>query len=652
MRAAMRPLLRTLIRRPGALYDRVFVGPVASRDVVEAELRALAEAADVPVHIVRERVPAGIAAPSVVLAEASDLVTHADDMGALPEGVQIILWGACSAVDLDAEVRARLSSGCVFDVCAHTPAVEREWSMGPTLRRYASRTDKPVSPAFVEAPASALPLVSDEAAIRLEAAGLWPALAFDGAIGPDEPTVANLGGQSAAVISLLTEDAPHADAVFRETLSVLGERGCHVVLVGDAALRKSLFDDPAWEDLLCDSPVVVVSSPANPVIQADRRTWPPVSRMLLDPFVAGDEPERILSGRSHASGPGATLADVVQMVTGGRGEGRIVVFDDLRLGMLDFQDGRVVGAHCMGAYWSAERLRRFRPEDPGALNTLLLREHLCEIGGWDAVQYVVTSGTVPAGQTAGLDVNSALMSVAQRMDESERRARKVGGGDRVWKLDRVDAPRDISSRARSLWPHLDGRRSVDRAMRGAGLLEDEALDAILELRDRGLATVVGRVRRRAVEVGSGPVARRLLGMGLITEATHLLVSAAKSRGVSSEARFLIAHLMASTDPAGAVGAFRAIAAEPGDALAFASAVNALLLDVRGRQIDGAAAWARCAGLEEPDDLPAEERARLTAVRIEFAARAGRDADAQSLRLELASLGECGRTLLRAIPDAG
>lgn len=638
LRSALRPVLRAVIARPGSLYQPLYVGPIPSVDVIEADIQGLAETQGVPAYFgygdpVRRAMQAGT--PAVIVCGVEDASALFADHPTLPERQQIVIWGDAAAEDLPSAIADHLARGFGFDPRPHARMGGGEWTMGPTLARIARDPGNVYNPVLLVAPRSALAFVADEAALRLEAAGLRPVLTFSDGVRENEPALQRLGG-GAVVIRMA--DAPAAAA--HAGLAALLGRGVQVVIALTPEVQNVLQAGAAG--VLDRAISLIVAGGAERDQKARQtevalaaRSWPPISEVLVSPPAVGRDRERKMGGSLDTF----PLPDILQTLGAGRHTGRLAVFTHAQLGTLDVDRGKVVSAWIMGDLWDAADFLARRPDDARAL----VEQRACAIGQWKQAGFTFFDPTgAPSLDPlrAAVPIDALTMEIARRADEGGRRALRVGGMGRVWMRLPGD-PAGLDEAALRLLGAFDGERSLFQLALDLGLLSDEALDAVLQLQGRKLAKPVGELPAPS-EKEVHEVAAVLLEWGLEAEALRVLTEAEQAQRMSPEAYALHAHLLAASDPQGAAAAFRTAARGLASTALFDAALNGYLLEVRGRQRPAAEAWREVKRMLREGHRDHARSVRHYAVVAELALRANDTQTADATLAALAAAGAEGR----------
>lgn len=651
LRAVLRPILRAVTMRPGSLYQPLYLGPLVSLELIEADVQGLAENQGLPACFgygdqTRRVMSAGT--PAVIVVDVAGASALFAEHANLPERQQIIIWGESPSESLPEDVASRLEHGLVFDPRLYARQSSGEWMMGPTLARTARDPGNIYNPVLLVAPERALAFVADEAALRLEAAGLRPVLTLSDGVREDEPALSRLNRGSAVVLRL----AGRPDEDTLAGLSALLDRGIQIVLVLSPDAQGSLQTDAERSSLLGRAITLIVAGgterePARNRQEEElaQRTWPPIGEVLVAPPRIGAEPERTMTGRLETF----PLPDVLQTLAGGRHTGRLAIFARTHLGTIELHRGRVRGAWILGDPWTASAFEARRGAD--GLRALV-EQRVCTIGQWvDAgfTFYDPGSRATPDPIEVALHVDALALEIARRADEGTRRTLRVGGLSRVWarKEGAHGAEGEVGEVPLRLLAAIDGERPLSALMIELGILPDEALDAILELHGRGLVVGKGDVDERdAASVHE--VAARLLDWGLTPEALRVLSEAEREESLTPEGYALHAHLLAGTDPQGAAAAFRHATLRLVDAPLFDATLNTLLLEVRGRQRPAADAWREVRRLLRAGHASHARTLRHYAVIAELALRAGDKGSAGRTLAALQNAGEEGRRMHSAL----
>jgi hypothetical protein len=614
LRAVVRPLLRSVIRRPGSIYQPVFIGPVRDGSALASEIQTLAEMEGTPALFG----DAGIEAvrrgtSSVVLLSMEESRALGGEWGPSFGAAQVIVWSRESASG-NSLVQARLARGVAIDPSHHLKAPAREWSMAPMIARAAREPGRFHNPIFLIGIPELLPFLADEASLRLEAGGLSPVVSYGAPIAAEDVARHRTDTRAALVLRLAT--APEGE-VARELASAVGmalAMKIQVVVVLSDATREAILHDPNWHPHLGRAGTLVAAAdpaPANqarsPRIPNGPEYWPALDELLGGAPERGGEPTRVLSGR--LSGEMHTnLEDVVQAPPTASAHVRLVVFDTERLGLIDFEAGHIVRAEVYGDMREPDELCRLRAIAPDSVHGInltrrLVEERVSHIAEWDGVQFAfVQMPEQPRGiPRLRMPPVSAALEIARRRDEGPRRALKTGGPGRVWKPAPGAMPvAFLGVVERDLWARMDGESPLGLAAEAAGCLEEEALLIVERWLDAGLLVACGEVEPLPRTVSAAVVARALLSFGLASDASWVLARASGQQPDHPEIQFLHAHLLAETDPQAAAAAFRrALSAlygmeerktDPQRQMMFDALWNVLLLEVRGRQIQAPEAW--------------------------------------------------------------
>lgn len=649
LRAVLRPILRAVIARPGALYQPLYIGPLSSLEHLDAEVQGLAEIQGLPVYFgygdqVRRAINTGMPAVIVMGLEAARMLLA--DQATLPDRQQIVIWGDVAPADLPPDVAARLAGGIGFDPWPYIRQNAGEWTMGPTLARTARDPGNIYNPVLLVAPKSALAFVADEAALRLEAAGLRPVLTLSGTVREDEPALGRIdrtGGVVLRVDALL-------DATSLKGLSALVERRVQTVLVLTPEAQEALQSSvPALLDRAISLIVARDVGPDHDARKDDgaiaKRSWPPIGDLLVSPPVIGREPDRTMSGRLEMF----PLPDILQTLASGRHTGRLAVFTRNRLGAIDFRRGRVQSAWILGDLWE---MRSFLARRGAEGARALIEERVCAMGQWQDASctfFVPEADAGLDGLNADLHVDALALEIARRADENPRRALRIGGLSRIWASVGTAAPGDLAEEAASVLAAIDGERPLADVAIELGLLADEILDAVLELQSRKLIVARGDASESGAIVVHQVVVR-LLEWGLAPEALRVLSEAEQANDLTPEGYVLQAHLLAGTDPQGAAVAFRHGAQKLEGGAFFDAVLNALFLEVRGRQRPAADAWKEVRRLLRAGHAANARTLRHYAVVAELALRAGDAATAKTTLTTLRGAGADGERLYAALSN--
>lgn len=642
LRAGMRPVLRAVLSRPGSLYQPLILAGLSAVDPLEADIQGLAEAAGIPAYFgYGEEIHRALSGGSPAVAVFDLAAFRASREAGFSPGhrQQMIVWSSEEPEALEPELAEAASQGLILDPRALARHGGDEWSMGPTLARCARDPGALYNPVLLVAPSARLPFVADEASLRLEAAGIRPVLTLSGTVSVDEPAVAGL--QAGAGLVLRLSDGPGAGV--REAIQALLDRGVQLVLALSERAHDALKEDDAGG--LLDHAITLIvtggqpSGAASP--QGEDGAWPPAEDLLVGTPDVGPDPDRMMSGSLETF----PLPDLLQTFAGGRHTGRLVVFSASHFGVIDLEGGRVVYADSLDDEWTAESLAdRSVDADASAAARRMVEQRTCTIGRWDDAHFTFFVGRNDAlarSVTVELAVDALAMEIARRRDEALRQERRTGGMGRI--LVRTDSDKSAPERARRLLDALDGTRSLYRIGQEVGLLRDELLEAAAHLVQHGQAEPAG-MGEDAPAVAVDAVVRRLFALGLRSEAGRVLTEA--SDALTPEAQVLLGHHLAASDPQGATAAFAAAARHLGEGAAgpvfFDASLNALLLEVRGRQQSPEDAWAEVRAL-----LGSRHRSHARTVRhygivAELALRAGqRTMATQAIDTLMASGGEEG-----------
>lgn len=623
-RTGLRAVLRAVIRRPGALYHPLYIGPIRSGDALKADIQGIAEAEALPVYFEYTKEIAkvlGTGMPALVVLSLHSVVDQIGEIiGQLGRSQQLVIWGNEPDDALPDSVRKILASGLSIDPARLIRRSGGEWSMGPTLMRCAQDPGKLYNPVILVAPFSNLPFVADEAALRLEAGGLQPVLTFSGSVRADEPQVHRLGHGSAIVL----RGADPESKDLRLAVEELIRRRTQVVLVVEPVFVETVRDDPDWEPLLERAVTFVLTGLGIGGAAAHKESWPPLADVLVCPPTIGPEPERMMSGLL-AKFP---LPEVLQTLGAGRHVGRMILFSSERLGTLDLCEGRLVGVWRLGDEREMESLARLRRQSTEEVYRAMLEHFACGMGQWGEAAFTFIQRDCQP-KDAWLPLDALAMEIARRADEAPRRIRRAGSMYGVWKARSVHP--SVSEIAQTVWARMNGVRTLEEIARELGLFEDEVIDAVLELIE---ANAIERMFDQKVAAATmiDLIAEQLLAWGLVPEAQRLLAEADHAGKLTPVAGMQLGHLLALSDPQAAASAFR-LAANHADRK-LDGLLNAALLEVRGRQRDAAAAWAEVRALLL-NGIPEQARtARHYAALAELAARAG---DLEFARSALRSL---------------
>lgn len=651
LRTAMRPLLRTVIRRPGELYQPLYIGPIPDRDVLEPDVQGLCETEGLPAYFGLAGEGGGAlmhGSPGVLVVGPKEGKDLKEDIGERKlQGRQIIIHADQVVESLDQELLEWIGEeGLAFDPTDFARSAGQEGFMGPTLARCAQDPGRLYNPILLLGGRAQLEFAANEVLLRLEAGGLHRTLMFGEPIGPDEPEVQK-AQEGQAVIIRLTGGLPEGtrEEQFHAAIESMVERNVQVVLVAPSQVQEEINQREAWKELMEQGITLTVagdrSGRSRQEVQPEiTGKWPNAVHYLVEPPKIGRAGETGMSGRLSR----VPLSDVTQMMSMGRQSARMVIFAPHRLGAIDLEQGSLVHASMLGDRWSLEKLRQRRDisqDDERQLQGLaqqLVQDRICRMGLWQEAHFAVFYGgkvSPQEGERVELPVDSVMLEVAQRTDEVPRVKNKVGGMERIWKQADEFEPADPEGTMARLWPHLDGEKSLREAADQAGVFDFDALDAVVALNAEGRIEPAGEKALPERQVPAYKVAGILLQWGLVGDAQTILLTAEKEPdGLSAEGYFLLAHLQADSDPMEAAKRFRKARKEADDDsrdfLGVQAILNALLLEVRNRETPAEQAWkeaqARLKGVRE--EMPVGYRHK--ALLCELAIRGRKEKQARRL----------------------
>lgn len=624
--APARALLRFVARHAGAFYQPIYIFPLARVDGLEAELKEVGDesgAALTTLSGARGRVVSSTSGPLLVLSHHANARAARDAVEKEERGVQIVLWGMEPPETIDErETRLWIESGLAFDLTDYERGLDRqEWSMGPTVARFAQGGGGERRVLFLVGATASLQFVADEAMFRLLAAGVHPVRSVGAdSLGEDGEELEGVAGLVVRMPrdGVITSEMGRALGLFRDAGGLL-------VLVGDRATQRRVTHDA--EGVLGGEVLTLVVSDDRRERVARQAVWPDVREMLSGIPPATTEPVRVLSGNVR----NLTLGSVLQTLSMERQEGTLYLYAPGHLGRARLARGSIVEAEVLGDVWGEDDLASARDVALREARELLVFERVCKMGQWPGAGFVFVEGGEEVSGPVRVDPVGVAMEVARRQDEGPRRDRRVGGLGRVWhRTDEGGQP--PQGDAATVADALDGRRSLFEIMRSTGLLEEELRDAVSTLAERGLAEPGGESVHGPRPLPTRRVAERLIQDGLRPEAMAVLRDARAAGDLGGQGLLLMGALLVERDPQAATAAFRAgvkAIGEPGR-LASPSVrrsllnalLNTLVIEVRGRQASAEAAWKALrqymkAGLNRDFSTP-----RHYAVVLEIALRAG------------------------------
>lgn len=315
LRAALRPIVRAVLRTPGAVSP-LYVRGERIEEAVTAEVDSAGRRLRLPGRTVEEVVRLQGRGRGVVVCAIGEATALVPLRSLLPQDLQVVIWGATAVRSCPETVRSWIQGGLDVDsasLLGRNPTsalADALDAINPAERRAVVWVGTSGSNARREA----------EAELRLLARGHRRVrrLQLPGDGKAEAPT------SDGAIVALVTAADVRRSQPDRLRGWLAGLRGAPVVLVTDLTAAGALQErlGPEWPSL---TRVVHEIPPSEP------GGWPALEDVLLEP----PEIAQPVEGASTFHLAEMSLADVLQSIETWQRSGVLIVFTDERLGWIE-----------------------------------------------------------------------------------------------------------------------------------------------------------------------------------------------------------------------------------------------------------------------------------------------------------------------------
>lgn len=528
--SAIKSLLRTTFRRPGGLYQPVFVTNVSDPTTFHVEIETLAKDESLPLYSGMLSWEQGDKdGACVVLLEASELGAVSTELASvLPSQAQVVLWSSAENPEVPQAWQSWIDEG-IIQPLSNVEARPRKAAALSTIEMCLSQRVPAYNPVTLLADQEEHERLALETVLRFEKEGVVPVAAVDVDGVVDSSARSLIAGAKGVLLRISSYQAGHPEnAALLRSVSKVVEVGTPVVIVATPRGVKEMEATSTWASVLERGLLLnlVREVPVSIKTATDSSEWPPLVDVLAGEPARGPVANIVFEGALN----NVNLGDVLQMVGLGRHTGRLVIFSTDQYGYIDFRRGSIVYAGPEGRWPRVEDVARVRGvdlKDDDTRRHLVeesIQERICEMANWFSPRFVFSSRSQSSSEeSVRLSPQSVALEIARRSDEILRLSHRIGDMGRVWRRDDdIGPPEGAGAYTHALWRELDGKSTLHDLAQKLGLTYYQALEAMEPLVGGNLVYLVQEGTFVDEGVGTVDVVRQLWDEGLFHDADDVM----------------------------------------------------------------------------------------------------------------------------------